>query len=79
MESAEEARAKGMEVVKALVEPIVSITMPMDMACREAFWLGFLHSIRGCVTADVSPPRAVKIYADLAAGAVRAAKKKKLN
>lgn len=74
-----EARAKGSAMVEALIDPIVALVEPMDAECREAFWLGFLHAIRGCVTADVSAQRAQKIYEDLASGAARAAKKKKLN
>lgn len=77
--SPEEARLKGSAVVSSLVQPLVEITAPMTPECRLSFWLGLLHSIRGCVTADVNPGQAEQIFKDLAAGATRAKKKRKLN
>lgn len=75
----EEARKKGSALVGALVPSLVEITVPMGAAERLEFWMGFLHSIRGCATADVGPQQAVTIYKDLASSAARAARKKRPN
>lgn len=75
----EEARKKGSAVVGALVPSLVEITAPMTPAERLEFWLGFSHSIRGCLAADVGPQQAATIYKDLSGSAARAAKKKKPN